>query len=74
MGRLAGFSYREVIKQLKLHGFTFYRQATASHEIWFNKQNKRYTTVPHHPGDIPEGTSRAILRQANISPKVFLKQ
>jgi len=30
------------------------------------------TTVPNHPGDMPEGTLRAILRQAGIDPQDFL--
>ena len=35
MGRLAGFSYREIVKRLKQLGFEFHRQAAGSHEIWF---------------------------------------
>jgi predicted RNA binding protein YcfA (HicA-like mRNA interferase family) len=35
MGRLAGFSYREIVKQLKAFGFAFDRQAAGSHEIWY---------------------------------------
>lgn len=56
-----------------LFGFAFDRQAAGSHEIWFNPETNRYTTVPNHPGDVPEGTVRAILRQADIDPEVFLK-
>ncbi len=33
----------------------------------------RYTTIPNHPGDMPEGTLRAILRQAGISVDAFLE-
>jgi predicted RNA binding protein YcfA (HicA-like mRNA interferase family) len=43
-----------------------------SHEIWFRPATNRYTTVPNHPGDMPEGTLRAILRQADIDPETFL--
>jgi len=73
MGRLAGFRYRDVIRRLKVFGFAFERQAAGSHEIWFNKSTRRYTTVPNHPGDIPKGTLRAILKQAGIDPEEFLK-
>ena len=73
MGRLAGFSYRRVVRRLRELGFTFHRQAAGSHEIWFNSQTNRYTTIPNHPGDIPEGTVRAILRQAGIPPAEFLR-
>ena len=54
MGRLAGFSYREIVKRLKELGFEFQRQAAGSHEIWFNPASNRYTTIPNHPGDMPE--------------------
>jgi predicted RNA binding protein YcfA (HicA-like mRNA interferase family) len=73
MGRLSGFSYRKIIQILKQFGFTFYRQAAGSHEIWYNPQSKRFTTIPNHPGDMPEGTLRAILKQAGINTEDFLK-
>jgi predicted RNA binding protein YcfA (HicA-like mRNA interferase family) len=74
MGRLAGFSYRQIVKRLKALGFAFDRQAAGSHEIWYSEQADRYTTVPNHPGDMPEGTLRAILRQAGIELDDFLKK
>ena len=73
MGRLAGFRHREVVRRLKRFGFHFARHAAGNHEIWFNQETHRYTTVPNHPGDMPEGTLRAILRQAGIDPEDFLK-
>lgn len=72
MGQLAGFTYREVARRLKNLGFSFRRQAAGSHEIWYNDSTKKITTIPHHPGDIPEGTLRAILKQAGVSPEEFL--
>ncbi len=74
MGRLAGFRYRQIVKRLKKHGFSFDRHAAGSHEIWHNVQSDKYTTIPNHPGDMPEGTLRAILRQAGIMPDEFLKK
>lgn len=74
MGRLSGFSYREIVKRLKKFGFSFYRQAAGSHEIWRNEHTNRYTTLPNHPGDMPEGTLRAILRQAGIDVNDFLNK
>ncbi len=62
MGRLSGFKYRDIIKRLKLLGFGFHSQAADSHEIWYSSNSNRYTTVPYHSGDMPEGTLRAILR------------
>ena len=73
MGRLSGYRYRDIIKILKLFGFEFYRQAAGSHEIWHNPITKRYTSIPNHTGDMPEGTLRAILKQADIDVEEFIK-
>ncbi|WP_071527284.1 type II toxin-antitoxin system HicA family toxin [Nodosilinea nodulosa] len=73
MGRLSGFKYRQVVKCLKQLGFELDRQAAGSHEIWYNPTTNRYTTIPNHPGDVPEGTLRAILKQAGIAPEDFLR-
>ena len=73
MGRLGGFRYREIAIRLKAFGFEFHRQAAGSHEIWFNPATRRYTTIPNHSGDMPEGTLRAILKQAVIDPDEFLR-
>ena len=72
MGRLAGFDYREITKRLRRIGFEFDRRARGSHEIWWNPSTRRRTTVPNHRGDLPEGTVRAIVKQAGISPEQFL--
>ena len=71
MGKLSGFRYREIIKRLKRFGFTFDRQAAGSHEIWYNPSSGHYTTIPNHPGDMPEGILRAILKQAGIDQDKF---
>lgn len=73
MGRLSGYRYRDIIKILKRFGFEFHRQAAGSHEIWHNPVTNRYTTVPNHSGDMPEGTLRAILKQADIDIEAFIK-
>lgn len=72
MGRLSGFRHREIIRRLKQSGFEFDRQAAGSHEIWYNPETSLYTTIPNHPGDMPEGTLRAILKQAGVSVEEFL--
>jgi predicted RNA binding protein YcfA (HicA-like mRNA interferase family) len=74
MGKLAGFRYREVVVRLKALGFQFDRQAAGSHEIWFNAETNRYTTIPNHSGDMPEGTLRAILKQAGVDAGEFLRR
>lgn len=74
MGRLAGYKYREIVKILKKFGFEFRRQAAGSHEVWYHPKTNRYTTIPNHPGDMPEGTLRAILKQADIDVIAFLSK
>ena len=73
MGNLAGFKYREIVKRLKKVGFAFDRPAKGSHEIWWDPKTRARTTIPNHSGDMPEGTLRAILKQAGISPEDFLQ-
>jgi predicted RNA binding protein YcfA (HicA-like mRNA interferase family) len=52
-------------------GSSWTAQAAGSHVIWYNPITQRYTTIPNHPGDMPEGTLRAILRQAGIERETF---
>jgi len=40
----------------------------------FNATTIRYTTLVNHPGDLPEGTLRAILKQAGVEMDEFLHQ
>ena len=59
-------------KKLKKLGFEFDRNARGSHEIWWNPVTRARTTIPNHPGDIPEGTMKAILRQSGVEVNSFL--
>ena len=72
MGRLAGFAYKKITSKLSNLGFEFRRQAAGSHEIWSNPLTGKYTTIPKHSGDMPEGTLRAILKQAGVTTEDFL--
>lgn len=72
MGRLAGFLYRDIVRKLRKAGFTFDRQAKGSYEIWWNPATRKRTTIPNHPGSLPEGTVRAIIKQADLSVDQFL--
>ena len=60
-------TYTELIRKLRSLGCQFKRQSKGSHEIWHNPRVNRSATIPHHSGDIPEGTLRAILKQLEIS-------
>jgi len=39
-----------------------------------DEQTNKFTTIPNHTGDMPEGTLRAILTQANIDVADFIKK
>jgi predicted RNA binding protein YcfA (HicA-like mRNA interferase family) len=71
MGKLSGFTYREVIRKLRKKGFEFYRTGKGDHEIWFNSQTRLKTTIPHHK-EIREGTLRNILKQCQVSVDEFI--
>ena len=73
MGRLSGFRYREIAAKLRRLGFLIDRQAAGSHEIWRNPTTGRVTTLANHPGDLHEGTLRAVLKQAGVSIDEFLR-
>jgi len=50
----------------------FLRQASGSHEVWWNPSNEQFTVIFRHGGrDLPAGTLRMILRQLGIDPAVF---
>lgn len=51
----------------------FDRTAKGSHEIWFNPHTRPGTTVANHPGNLPEPTVRAIIRQAGLTVDEFLE-
>ena len=73
MGRLAGFRYREVARRLRIFGFAFDRPGAGSHEVWRHIKTGRKVTLPHHAGEMKEGTLRAILREAGVDVDKFLR-
>jgi predicted RNA binding protein YcfA (HicA-like mRNA interferase family) len=70
--RLVPLTYLEIIQRLRAAGFEFDRQAKGSHEIWYNPQTRRRTTIPHHAGTLPLGTLRAIIRETGLSVEEFV--
>ena len=72
MGRLAGFKYRDVVDRLKRLGFEFEREGAGSHEFWKHSETEARALVANHRGDMPEGTLRSMLRQADIDVDAFL--
>jgi len=60
-------TYRELARHLRRLGCDLKRQSKGSHEIWHNPRQNRSTVIPNHPGDLPIGTLRAILKGLGIS-------
>ena len=63
------YKARDVLAKLGKAGFEIKRQS-GSHVI-LRHPDGRQTYVAMHPGDIPTGTFRKILKQANITEEEF---
>jgi predicted RNA binding protein YcfA (HicA-like mRNA interferase family) len=63
------YSAREVLSKLLRGGFVEVRQA-GSHKI-LRHPDGRQTYVAMHPGTLPTGTFRKILKQAGMSDEEF---
>ena len=63
------FSAREVLAKLLRAGFTEVRQS-GSHKV-LRHPDGRQTYVAMHPGGLPNGTFRKILKQAGLSEEQF---
>lgn len=63
------YSAREVLAKLLRAGFVEVRQA-GSHKV-LRYPNGRQTYVAMHPGTLPAGTFRKILRQAGLTEEEF---
>jgi predicted RNA binding protein YcfA (HicA-like mRNA interferase family) len=61
----------EVIAVLQKAGFEVRRQ-TGSHVIMYKPDTRRPISIPQHPGDLPKGTLRAIIREAGLTKSEFL--
>lgn len=72
MGRLSGLSTTDVLRKLRAAGFVFDRTAKGSHEIWLHPDTRVRVTIPNHPGALPEGTVRAIVRQSGLTVNKFI--
>ncbi len=72
MPNLPSLKSREVLKILFAHGFQKIR--TSGSHIRLRK-GSLFVTVPFHASrDIPIGTLRSIIRQADLTPEEFIKK
>lgn len=65
------FSAREILARLQRGGFEVRRQR-GSHVV-LRHADGRQTYVAMHPGDVPTGTFRQILKQAGLTEEEFRK-
>ncbi len=64
---------RDCLKVLQRAGFYIDHQ-TGSHARMFHRSRPELkVTIPIHDRDLPPGTLKSILRQANLSVEEFLK-
>lgn len=63
------FKAKEVLRRLQRAGFEVRRQS-GSHVV-LRHADGRQTYVSMHPGDVPNGTFQAILKQAALSEDQF---
>lgn len=57
----------ELIKKLKKAGCYFVREGAGSHEIWFSPITQKHFVIANHGSkEIPNGTEKAILKQAGL--------
>jgi predicted RNA binding protein YcfA (HicA-like mRNA interferase family) len=62
---------KELVAVLERAGFSLKRH-TGSHAILYKSGIPRPISIPVHPKDLPKGTLRAIIRQANLTVDDFL--
>lgn len=69
MPKLVPISHRELARKLKCAGYVEIR--TSRHPVYYHAANNLTIPVPRHPGDVPKGTLRAILREMGMGAEEF---
>ena len=69
MPKLIPISYRDLARKLKRAGYLEIR--TGRHPVYYLAVKNLTIPVPRHPGDVPKGTLRAIVREMGIGVDEF---
>jgi predicted RNA binding protein YcfA (HicA-like mRNA interferase family) len=69
MPKLVPISHRELARKLRRAGFIEIR--TSRHPVYYSAQRDLTVPIPMHPGDVPKGTLRSIIREMRISLEDF---
>jgi len=73
MTRLPQVTARKMLAALQRAGFVIRRVKGSHHFLRHRDDPRRETVIALHPGDLPEGTVREILKQAGLSRDQFVK-
>ncbi len=69
MPKLVPISHRELARKLRRAGFVEIR--TRRHPVYHLAAKDLTIPIPSHPGDVPKGTLRTIVREMQISVEEF---
>ncbi len=69
MPRLTRVSYRELGAKLRRAGYVEIR--TSRHPVYYLEELNVTLPVPRHPGDVPIGTLRTIVREMGLTIEEF---
>jgi predicted RNA binding protein YcfA (HicA-like mRNA interferase family) len=69
MPKLVPISHRELARKLRRAGYLEIR--TSRHPVYYLAEKDITVPVPSHPGDVPKGTLRAIVREMGLRVEEF---
>jgi predicted RNA binding protein YcfA (HicA-like mRNA interferase family) len=69
MPKLVPISHVALARKLRRGGYVEIR--TRRHPVYYLAEKNITIPVPRHPGDVPKGTLRAIIREMGISVEEF---
>jgi len=69
MPKLERVTYRGLAVKLRRAGYREIR--TSRHPVYYLEEQNVTIPVPRHPGDVPIGTLRAIIREMDVTVEEF---
>jgi len=69
MPKLVPISHRELARKPKRAGFELIR--TRRHPVYYSAEKDMTIPIPSHPGEVPKGTLRTIVRETGMTVEEF---
>ena len=69
MPKLVPISHRDLARKLRRAGFEVIR--TSRHPVYYSADKDLTIPIPSHPGDVPKGTLRTIIREMQMTVEEF---